>query len=173
MVPDETLAQAYMGGDPDSFELLFERYHERATAYAWRIVRRREVAEEICLEAFARVTEGQWRPTGSFRSYLFTIVHRLCLDTLRKRKRRASAHLKLVEGGSTTPEADAEADQDRVRLEQALAAIPEKHRSVLLLYYGQELSSREVAEVLGIEDQQVRSRLSYARKLLRQRLEET
>jgi len=59
-----------------------------------------------------------------------------------------------------------------VVLERAIAALPEAHRAVVLLTYRHDLTSREVAEVLGCGDQEVRSRLSYARRLLRERLED-
>ena len=68
---------------------------------------------------------------------------------------------------------DALADADEARrLTAAMDALGEEHRAVLLLYYSQELPSREVAEILGCSDQQVRSRLSYARRKLREQLEE-
>ena len=70
-----------------------------------------------------------------------------------------------------TPEDITASGQERARVEQALASLPEAHRSVLLLYYGQDLTSREVADILGCDDQQIRSRLSYARRLLRQELD--
>ena len=161
-------------GNESSFNALFERYHARVIGYAWRMVGRREEAEEICLEAFARIAEGRWKPTGSLRSFLFTVAHRLAVDRLRRRQRAFAAEPALIHsaGHPATPEDDALGDEDRVRLERALLALPEDHRSVLLLYYGQELGSREVAEVLGCTDQQVRSRLSYARRLLREQMEE-
>ena len=74
---DDVLIARWRAGEPDAFEQIFNRYRDRLTAYAWRMVRRRELAEELCLEAFARVVAGAWKPTGSFRSFLFTVVHRL------------------------------------------------------------------------------------------------
>ncbi len=171
---DEALMAAWRAGDERAFRVLFERYRGRVTNYAWQMVRRREVAEEVCLEAFCRLVEGAWRPSGSFRSFLYTVVHRLCLDALRRRSRRDRALLRLRVPRPEPPGPDAMTQdaQQRAQLTDALAALPEEHRAVLLLYYHQELRSREVAEVLGLEDHQVRSRLSYARRLLRQQLAE-
>ncbi len=171
---DEALFLSYKEGDEAAFDLLFERYRGPMTSYAWRMVRRREEAEEVCLEAFCRVLEGAWRPGGSLRSFLFTVVHRLCIDRLRKRRRLLPLFpwTPRPAASSVAPDQALEADQRTRKVEAALGRLPEKHRAVLLLYYRQELSSREVAEVLGCEDQQVRSRLSYARKLLRAQLDE-
>ncbi len=173
-VPDEALLLAWRAGDEAAFRVLFDRYRTRVTGYAWQLVRRQEVAEEICLEAFCRVLEGAWRPGGSFRSFLYTVVHRLCLDALRRRGRRDRALLKLRAGPreGAGPEHLTQLSQDQARLQAALARLPAPHRAVLSLYYSQELSSQEVAQVLGLQDHQVRSRLSYARKLLRQHLSE-
>ncbi|MBT3224031.1 MAG: sigma-70 family RNA polymerase sigma factor, partial [Proteobacteria bacterium] len=119
-----------------------------------------------------RVVEGAWRPGGSFKSFLFTVAHRLCLDKLRRRKRgnRFMRMWRSIPTTQVSPEEAAVNDERRWRLEQALSELPEEHRAALLLYYGQELSSREVAAILGWTDQQVRSRLSYARRRLRANL---
>ena len=166
---DDVLIARWRAGEPDAFEQIFNRYRDRLTAYAWRMVRRRELAEELCLEAFARVVAGAWKPTGSFRSFLFTVVHRLCLATLKRNRRATLAHLRLVGSPETvsTPEHHASGNQERARLERAMAELSTDHRAVVLLYYGQGLASREVATILDLEDHQVRSRLSYARKRLR------
>ncbi|MBW1877587.1 MAG: sigma-70 family RNA polymerase sigma factor [Deltaproteobacteria bacterium] len=170
---DEALFLAYKDGDEQAFARLFERYRGRLTSYAWRMVRRREEAEEIALEAFCRVLEGSWRPGGSLRAFLYTVVHRLCIDRLRQRRRIIplfpDAHDARSE--SVTPEGHAMQTERLRQLERAMAKLPEAHRSILLLYYNEDLPSKEVAEILGCDDQQVRSRLSYARKLLRKLLE--
>ena len=69
------------------------------------------------------------------------------------------------------PQAALEAESQRTRLLEAVQQLPPEHRAVLLLYYSQELPSKEVAAALGCTDQQVRSRLSYARRKLREILE--
>jgi RNA polymerase sigma-70 factor (ECF subfamily) len=157
-----------------AFETLFERHKGSLTSFAWRMLRRREEAEEVCLEAFTRVIEGAWRPGGSVKSFLFTIVHRLCVDRLRARRRVIPLFpgARDEEPDEETPERVLVADERSRRIERALAQLPEGHRAVLLLYYQEELASKDVAEILGVDDQQVRSRLSYARKLLKQQLDD-
>jgi RNA polymerase sigma factor (sigma-70 family) len=171
--PDDALMVAFQNGNQGAFDVLFLRYRDRATSYAWRMLGRREEAEEIVVEAFARVLDGAWRPTGSFGSFLFTVVHRLCLDRLRRRTRanRGDARIEAEPGPPPSSPYDAAEVRERSdHLDAALATLPETYRSVLLLYYGQELSSKEVAAIVGCEDQQVRSMLAYARRLLRERL---
>jgi RNA polymerase sigma-70 factor (ECF subfamily) len=171
---DEDLIAAWRDGDHPAFNLLFERYRDRVVAYAWRMLRNGEEAEEITTEAFCRVLEGAWRPGGSFRAFLFTVAHRLCIDRLRKRERTARFERlwRAAAPPQRTPEQAAADDERQRAVELALAELPPAHRATVLLYYGQELRSREVAEILGCTDQQVRSRLSYARKCLRSVLDD-
>jgi RNA polymerase sigma-70 factor, ECF subfamily len=167
---DEELVIAFRGGDDSAFAVVFDRYRDRVTGYCWRMLRNGAEAEEVCLESFCRIVEGAWRPGGKFKAFLFTVAHRLCLDKIRKRQRGSrflSAWKTRPRQGAYSPEDVAVQDERVRRLDEALAELPEDHRACLLLYYGQELSSREVAEALGWTDQQVRSRLSYSRKKLR------
>ncbi len=161
-----------MSGDEGAFRTLFDRWRNPVLGYAWRMLRRREEAEEVCVEAFCRIVEGRWQPTGGFRAFLFTVTHRLCLDRLRRRGRwgKVLTLLRADDDGASSPEAAAIADQRLARLEGAIAELPEQHRAAILLFYGQEMPSREVAAVLEISDQQLRSALSYARKRLRKEL---
>lgn len=168
-VDDAELVAAWHAGDERAFAVLYERYRERVTSYAWRMLKRREEAEEVCTDAFCRVVEGRWKPTGSFTSYLFTVVHRLCLDRIRRRSRgqRVFQLLRFGHSPVESPEDVFSQGQQKRSLEAALEELPEEHRATVLLYYGQELCSKEVATALGCSDQQVRSRLSYARRKLR------
>ena len=166
---DEALMAAWRRGQSTAFNQLFDRYRDRVISYAWRLLRNQEEAEDVALEAFCRVLEGAWSPGGSFRAFLFTVAHRLCLDRLRKRQRthRFVRLWKAASPPATTPEDSVVGDERRAALERAIARLPEAHRATLLLYYGQELASKDVARILGCTDQQVRSRLSYARRRLR------
>jgi RNA polymerase sigma-70 factor (ECF subfamily) len=169
---DDALLEAHERGDAEAFGVLFERYRGRAMGYATRMLRRPELAEEVCTDTFCTVLEGRYRPTGSFRSFLFTVLHRNCLMALRRQRTRQRLSFKLFSRAEPpTPEGLVSGASEADRLHRAIDALSDDHRSVLLLFYAQELPSREVAEVLGCSDQQVRSRLAYARRKLRERLE--
>jgi len=170
---DEALLLAYQQGEAAAFAELFERYRGRAHGYALRMLRRPELAEEACTDAFCRLLEGRWQPGGSVRSFLFTVLHRRCLELLRRRSTHDRLSHKLAPE-PVQPEVDdaLQLAGDQARLRAAMDELKPEHRAVLLLYYAQELPSREVAVVLACSDQQVRSRLSYARRKLRQLLEE-
>lgn len=171
---DATLMQAHRDGDPHAFEVIYARHYDGAVRYAWRMLRRREEAEEICTEVFLALYEGAWE-SGTLRGFLFTLVHHRCVDRIRRRD-RANRLLQWIpwqrQQASSSPEDAVAASQQQRHLEAAIGQLSQPHRAALLLYYGQELSSRETAEILGCSDQEVRSRLSYARKKLRTLLKE-
>lgn len=171
--PDEQLVAEWLAGDETAFDTLYARYSGRVTGYAWRLLGRREDAEEVCVETFTRILERRWRDEGVFRAWLFTVAHRCCLERLR---RRTLADRVLSLFGATprappdTPEGELLRDERGRQLQRAIARLPVEHRATLLLSCAQELPAREVGAVLGLTEQQVRSQLSYARKLLREQL---
>lgn len=172
--PDEGLLASFRAGDDRAFGLLFDRYNPRLTTYALRMLRRREEAEEICTETFVRVVEGRAPVGGSVAAWLFTITHRLCLDRLRARSR----HARLLQWfgwsmpGPPSPEDVVSLDQRAGRLLRAIGDLGDEHRAVVWLTYAEGLSGAEVATVVGKTEQQVRSKLTYARTLLRDALED-
>ncbi len=172
---------AFQRGDEASFDLLVQRYGPGVKGFAARVTGRPETAEEVFVDVFIRLFESahRWKPSGSFKSFLFTIAYRLCLDVRRKRTRRLRAMGDLAvepfppgpgDAGSN-PEKAAVLAQRRLALDGAIAELPESHRAAVLLFYRQGMTSREVAEVLGWSDQEVRSRLAYSRRLLRDALD--
>ena len=166
---DEALLAAFRGGDEAAFSSLFLRHRDRVVGYATRMLGRREEGEEVCVEAFCKVVEGTWRSGGSFRGFLFTVTHRRCLDRLRRRgtARRRQQRVEGPARAAVDPEARMIEGARRRRLEAALSDLGHQHRAAVLLYYGEGLPSKEVARVMGVSDQQVRSLLSYARRKLR------
>ncbi len=172
--PELTWVTACHGGDRAAFAWLFRRHRDTVTAYCWRMLRHREEAEEACVETFARILRRPCTPGRPFRTYALSIAHRLCIDVLRRRQTRLRL-LPLVRTSAVdghTPEQAAERASRRRRLEEALGGLSPEHRSSVLMFYREDLPTQEIARIQGCSDQQVRSRLSYARKRLRTLLED-
>jgi RNA polymerase sigma-70 factor, ECF subfamily len=177
---DEQLIRAVSRGDDQAFEVLVERHGSAIKAYSLRMLRSAELAEEVYTETFLRVLEARgrsWQARGTVRGYLFTIAHRLCLDELRRRKTRREAAPGLVALAESrpvrpSPEATAVLGQRADRMEEALLALPEEHRTVLLLRVVHGLSAAETGRATGLTEEQVHSQVSYARKRLRELLVE-
>jgi RNA polymerase sigma-70 factor (ECF subfamily) len=160
-------------GDKRSFEALVRRHGTAIKAYALRMLRSLELAEDVYVDTFERVARarGPWREGGSVRAYLFTIAHNCCMDHLRKRQRATEQAPQVVtlernRRIEPSPEAVTALGQLAEDLEEALQVLPEQHRRVLLLRLVHGLTSAETAQVVGLDAGQVRSQLSYARKQL-------
>lgn len=112
---------------------------------------------------------------ASFRGYLFAIARGKLFDRLRREHRRPDvvdvAEHSLLDLG-TTPSSALARDERKAKLATALAGIPLDHQIALELAYWEQLSGPEIAKVLDIPANTVRSRLARARQQLRARLEE-
>ncbi len=166
---DEDLLSAHLAGDALAFPELWARHRRTMLAYATRMLGTAEEAEEIVHEAFLRAADGRWQPEGALRAWLLTVVHRLCLDALRRRRRwlGVADRLRRTVAVFSSQETQVLRTERERRLAAAIESLPDEHRAVVWLYYAQELPSKEVAAIVGCDDGQVRSRLSYARTRLR------
>lgn len=174
---DEDLIDAFVRGDQAAFTAIVDRYGGRLRGYAFRLLRNHEQAEEVFAETFLRVATGaaRFERRGTVRGWLFTMAHRMCLDILRRRKVALEAVPGMLALGTArpltpSPEAVVALGEMAGAIEQALQELSEEHRQVVLLRLVNELSAAEVAAVMGSTESQVHSQLSYARKLLVQRL---
>ena len=177
---DQDLLKAYSTGNQSAFAELMTRHAAMVKAYALRLLRNAEQAEEVCSETFLRVAmkNGAWEDRGfRFKSYLYRIANNLCIDLLRKQKvaRQSSTgvlQLTLHQQFKPSPEAESILGERASLLERGLAALPETHRRIVMLRSIHGLSAKEAADVMGCDPSQVDSKLSYAKKLLKLKLTE-
>ena len=177
-VPDHQLLAAFQEGDEAAFGVLVGTHGAQIKGYALRMLRNPEEAEDVYVDTFTRLAgAGAWEERGTVRGWLFTVAHRLCLDRLRRRRTEREAHDGLVEltrrrALAPSPEARAQWGELAERVEEAIGRLAEEHREVLLMRTVHGLSGAETAAALGMDEQQVRSALSYARKRLKRILAE-
>lgn len=179
---DEALLSAYRDGNIRAFETLLGRYRRPLFNVVLRTVRDRGRAEEIYQDVWTKVVErsGEFRGDAKFSTWLYTIARNSCIDTLRKQKHRDHASLEAMrsEGGTTSlhdrlsdgaPSTDQLADGGllRVRIVQAVEALPDEQREVFVLRQVQGLAFSEIAEVVGASPNTVKSRMRYALERLR------
>lgn len=180
---DEELYRRFAAGDEEAFEALFERYGDRVFGYLARFFGDREVAKDLTQEAFTRVIVAArtFRGECSFATFIFRIVRNLCTDFLRSHSKSATLALDTSdENGRPLSERLSTREHDNVdkafseeiakALERALEVLPEEQREVFLLRASQGLSFREIAEVLGVNENTAKSRMHYAVRALRQHL---
>jgi RNA polymerase sigma-70 factor (ECF subfamily) len=177
---DRTLVERCRRGDLSAFEPLVERYRERVWRLAYHYLRDREEAWDVAQEAFVRAWQAlpSFRGQSAFYTWLFRIAVNVATDRARQRAAQGRAlgtervpaedweRLMVAQEGG--PEDTAARAEQRRRIRQALAALPDHHRTIIMLSDVEGLSYREIAEVLEIPMGTVMSRLHHARKRLRQ-----
>ena len=164
-------------GDPDAFEELVRAYQHRVFGVAVRMLGDRAEAEEIAQEVFLRVhrSVGEFRGESKLSTWLYAITSRLCLNRLAssdRRQRRADPDA-LHDVPSSTADASAELERGELEtaLRDAIAALPEERRIVVVLRDVEGLSYEEIASALELELGTVRSRLHRARTDLKSKLQ--
>ena len=174
---DAELLRRVQADDLDAFEEFFARYRSSIYRTAYGLTGDRQAAEEILQDTFARAY--QRRHTLHSDVSPLPWLHRVSLNLCYSRlSRRRLATDPIDEATESTRADDAplpaeRAEQAELReiVRDGIAALPDKHRSVVVLYYLQRLSLQETAEVLGIQLGTVKSRLHYALRSLRGHLE--
>lgn len=173
-----------------AFEQLVSRYERRVFATVYRIVGRREDAEDVVQDTFASVIEHlpDFREEASFYTWLMRIAVNHALKRLRKDRRWLNAgdgataandsygelsHPEFIAPWRENPEVVAEQHEVQKLLREALDELDEKYRAVFVLRDIEERPTAEVAELLGISEANVKVRLLRARLQLRERITRT
>lgn len=145
-------------------------YIPRLRRYACALIRDRERAEDLLQDTLTRALDrlSLWRRGTDMRAWLFTIMHNLHVNALRRDGRRPDI-LSLQCDGVLEPRACGKADQQAGLddIAAALQQLPEEQRAVVLLVSLEGLSYRQTAKVLGIKTGTVMSRLHRGRERLR------
>lgn len=171
-ISDEQLMQAVAHGDLDAFNKIVLRYQNHAWRTASRLLGDATEAEDIAQEAFLKILKAtsRYRPVASFRTYLYTIIYRLCLDT--RKKSRPSLMDMMPDRPSVSPSA-LETLVSRVRREeirQAIDGLPLNQRAAIVLKHDEGLSYAEIALVMDISVKSVEMLIRRARENLQLKL---
>ncbi|MBV9348569.1 MAG: RNA polymerase sigma factor [Pseudolabrys sp.] len=169
---DEALMARVAAGDEAAFRILARRHVPRAIALARRVLRNSAEAEDVAQDAMLRVWTNapRWRPIASFRTWLTRIVVNLCID----RQRRVSWLGIEAAGDVADPAPDAAARRetsDTARLiDEAIAELPVRQRTAIVLTYREGMSNAQTAEVLESSVAAVETLLVRAKQTLRAKL---
>ena len=175
---EQQLVMAAKGGDEDAFATLVRLYEKRVFALAVRMCGSREDAAEAAQEAFLAAWQGLsfFRGDASFSTWLYRLTSNACVDLLRREGRhRSAAGPSLDDEGlsldvpdtALSPQDEAERQELREAIDRGLAALSPEHRQILILREMHQLSYDEIAEVLSLDTGTVKSRISRARRQLR------
>lgn len=173
------LIRRVQAGDAEAFEKLMLAHEKAVFNLALRMTENREDAEDVSQEAFLKAYRSlsDFRGESKFSVWLYRIVSNVCLDFLRRKRRRPSASLTVeddegeevpwdVPDERYTPERLLERKLTQEAVRKGLAALPENQRKILLLREIKGLSYEEIGEVLDLDPGTVKSRIFRARKRL-------
>lgn len=173
-IPDEerALAEAAREGDQGAFAGLVRLHQRRAYLVARAIVTVHEDAEDAVQDGFVRAWQAidKFDSTQSFGAWVNRIVANAALDITRRRKVRSTEELSdALKSPFRDPAQDAEL---KSRLADALAQLPERARSVIVMHDIEGFTHVEIGEMLGIPGGTARSDLHHARQKLRKLLQD-
>ena len=173
MAEDRDLAAQLKAGNTEALEQLIMRWRSGAEAYANSILRDPQAAEDAVQEAFSRIyaLRSGLDEKCSFSAYLFTIVRRICIDTLRKQRRFPELPGELPEPPVESAEAECIRNWERLNRIHLLAALDETDRKLLLAFSLEGKPTKQIAREMNLSDGQVRIRLHRIRRKLKKGLD--
>lgn len=173
MSPEPELVARLKAGDARAFDEVYAQYHARVYAFLVRMVRRRDLAEDLLQETWMRLATHapRLRDDTEIGAWLFTVARNLCrsyqrwriLDSERMSELTLARYRREGEG---TPFEAVSAGQLEQRLEAALAALAPRYREVVLLVAVERMPPAEAAAVLGLKPEALRQRLARARGMM-------
>ncbi|HET7580667.1 MAG TPA: RNA polymerase sigma factor SigW [Bacillales bacterium] len=170
-------------GDQQAFGELIELYQHKVYQICFRMIGNRQEAEDLAQEAFLRayLNIDSYDINKKFSSWLFRIATNLTIDRLRKKKPDyyLDAEIAGAEGMTlyTQLAADTELPEDQVvdlelqeTIQKEMMQLPPKYRSAVVLKYMEDLSLKEISEIMHIPVATVKTRIHRGREALRKRL---
>jgi RNA polymerase sigma-70 factor (ECF subfamily) len=173
---DVSLVAEIAAGDRRAMQVLFARHNVKVFRFVLRMVGSEAVAEDVVSETFLSV----WRQAGQFEgrsqvsTWLLAIARFKALSVLRQRTEDTldDGVAEAIEDQSDTPETAVHKNGTNAILRQCLTRLSAVHREVIDLTYYHEKSTQEAAQIIGIPENTVKTRMFYARKHLSELLKQ-
>lgn len=177
---DEILMVRYQRGERKAFVELVRRHNRPIYNFVLRQLRVPSVAEDVTQDVFMRLVQNaaEFKHEARFLTWLYTIARNLCIDQLRKLSHRRHASLDQPQAeqndapslGDTVADPNPQASAERNALSaevrssivKAVDSLPEDQREVFLLREVANLPFRDIAEITGVGENTVKSRMRYA-----------
>ena len=166
---EAVLVRRSQDGDRQAFAALVEKYWERIYRWLYRLTHHQQTAEDLAQEAFLKALAHleSFNRGGNFQAWLYRIAYNSFLN-----QRRGAGRMTLeiypenLPAGGSGPEDDALSKEVLQQVARAVGRLPADFRAAFLLRVEEELSFREIADVLGTTEQTARWRMFKARQKL-------
>jgi RNA polymerase sigma-70 factor, ECF subfamily len=183
--PDTALMLRVREGDRAAFEELVEKYKQAVTNLVARTLGDYTEAEDVAQHAFVQVYKSahRYEVTAKFTTWLFTIARNLALNEIRRRSRHPADSLdqtfdnddehpirQVTDTQTSCPTDQLLREELEAKVEEAIASLPEKQRTALLMCRHEEFSYEEIARVIGCSISATKSLIHRGRETLKERL---
>ncbi len=184
--PDTILVQLALQGDQQAFEALINRYKKSLFELIYHYVGEYYEAEDILQHVYLKLYQSlsTLKPDQHIRSWLFTVARNRCMDFLRHKRAFAGrllffsevaanigdddvAFFDMIPDTASTPEELVEQNTLQVEIRHAIQSLPHVYRSVVWLYYQEQLNYSEIGRILTTSASTVRTQFNRAKPLLR------
>jgi len=171
--PDADLVRATLAGDQRAFETLVRQYEKPIYNLALRMVRDRDDAMDVVQTVFVKVYEklDSYNEQHGFFSWLYRIAINESINFSKRSRKHDEYQSGVTAALAPTQEAAHGADVLSGEIERAIETLKQDYRTVIVLKHFHDFSYEEMAEMLGIPEKTVKSRLFTARQLLKEILE--
>jgi RNA polymerase sigma-70 factor (ECF subfamily) len=179
MIEDIHLIQQVLKGNQSAFRNLVERYQSYVFTIAYKVVKNREVAEEVAQDVFIKVYRmlGSYQQKSKFSTWLYTIAYRTALDEVRKKKRYAESidaddqYLQIADQDGKSPAFNIQHADLNQQLEQAIQQLKPIDATIISLYYLNEKNVQEIQMITGLSKSNIKTKLHRLREQLRDQLQ--
>lgn len=168
---DQLYITKVINGDSNAFAYLVDSYKDMVYSLAYKMTKNREEAEEVSQDTFIKAFKNlkNFKGDSKFSTWLYRITYHACLDAIKKNKKHNNSfeineitfnQIKSVEDTLQTIER-----KERAKIiDNCLLQLPEDERSIIWLFYYEELSLKEIIEVTSLSEANIKVKLHRARK---------
>lgn len=173
---DKDLIRRMAAGDQSAMNALYARHNVRLYRFLVRLTRNEATAEEIMNEVFLEAwrTAGKFEGRSAVSTWLMAIAHHRAVSVLRKRGETALDDATMAElaDDNDTPEVTAQKRSKSEIMRACMDKLTAEHRAIIDLVYYHDKSVAEAAEITGVPEATVKTRMFYARKKLAELMRE-
>ena len=168
---DELLVMRTQNGDMKAFSLLVKRWQPTLLRQAYRLTRDDEAALDVAQETWRAIAKGIYRlnSPAAFKTWSFRIVSNKSVNWIKEQQKQRA--LKVESDVLVTQEEQSEELENVELIKRALNELPVNSKTILSMFYIDNHSVREISQILSLSDGTVKSRLFYARKMLKEKFE--
>jgi RNA polymerase sigma-70 factor (ECF subfamily) len=170
---DQVYIEKIINGDTNAFSILVERYKDLVYTLAIRMVKHKEEAEEITQDTFIKAYKSihKFKGDSKFSTWIYRVAYNTCLDAIKKHKKLQSNvpineytehEVKAIDNALDIMEAK----ERSVVIKNCIEKLPSEDAFLMTLYYYEELSLDEIADITGLKANNVKVKLFRSRKKL-------